>query len=122
MQSESLADDESCDGLLIVDDVDSLSSVTTVSTPSKSVMGRPRGRPKGSASLGHRSRGRGSIQKSLSAAEAAAIVDAKKSAFAAHGYSFTDGSNSGILLAGAQNSRSLSPSVRAANGSLSSSQ
>ena len=64
----------------------------SVSVPATSVHskrgGRPRGRPRGSGTT-HRSRGRGSIQKSLSAAEAAAAVAAKKAAYAAYGYSFT---------------------------------
>lgn len=89
--SQSVADDESCDGMLVVDDINDRLSIVVPSTSHEinRISGQLRGRPKVSGST-FRSRGRGSIQRSLSAAEAAAAVAAKKAAYAAYGYSFKD--------------------------------
>jgi hypothetical protein len=54
--------------------------------------GRSRGRPRGSG-VSLRSRGPGSIQRSLVAAEEAAATAAKTAAYAAYGYSFTGTEN-----------------------------
>jgi hypothetical protein len=54
--------------------------------------GRSRGRPRGSG-VSLRSRGPGSIQRSLVAAEEAAATAAKTAAYAAYGYSFTGRAN-----------------------------
>lgn len=62
-------------------------TVPSTSHEIKRISGHLRGRHKVSGSA-FRSRGRGSIQRSLSAAEAAAAAAAKKAAYAAYGYSF----------------------------------
>lgn len=48
-----------------------------------------RGRPKGSTGVPRRSRGRGSIRKSLSAAELAGAQAGMTAAYAAYGYNIT---------------------------------
>lgn len=93
--SESLGDDDTNSSSVFNDFGRKLSDVNQIQVP------RKRGRPKGStssnaastssnSSLVHsRPRGRGSIQKSLSAAEAAALTAAKQAALAAHGYNYS---------------------------------
>ncbi|ESO06198.1 hypothetical protein HELRODRAFT_106049 [Helobdella robusta] len=84
-QSESVIEEESSDStMLVVDDPHQLpyTTLTSVNPPLKK-----RGRPKGSVLS--RPRGRTGIQRSLCAAELAAVQAAKKATFAAHGYTYT---------------------------------
>ncbi|KAK3093780.1 hypothetical protein FSP39_020132, partial [Pinctada imbricata] len=82
-------DDSSNDGLVIVDDSNSLYSPGN-GAGNQSTRGK-RGRPKGSTGRPRRPRGRGSVKKALSAAELAGAQAAMTAAYAAYGYNLASG-------------------------------
>ncbi|XP_074643398.1 chromatin-remodeling ATPase INO80-like [Tubulanus polymorphus] len=83
----NVANDDSNDGLVIVDDAHQLfPPVSSQSVTTPPPVKRGRGRPKGSGVGGGRKRGRGSVRKALSAAEIAGAQAGLTAAYAAYGY------------------------------------
>lgn len=103
--NQQAVDDSSNDALVIVDDSHSnFSPVTPTSKRGK------RGRPKGSTGVPRRSRGRGGVRKSLSAAELAGAQAGMTAAYAAYGYNIAGASPATKLPAPTESSKPESPS------------
>lgn len=101
--NQQAVDDSSNDALVIVDD-SHYPPVTPTSKRGK------RGRPKGSTGVPRRSRGRGGVRKSLSAAELAGAQAGMTAAYAAYGYNIAGASPASKLPAPTDSSKSESPS------------